>query len=341
MSTKTNAIAKSTTGAPPLGVSADLTGKTVVVVGANTGIGLAAAKLFATMKASKVVLACRTQEKGKKAVAEVEETTGTKSAELWLVDLAKFSSVVDFADRWEKKATWEETEGWESTLHVNHLSTVLCALLLLPRLLKTASQFSAHTRLVIVSSGAHRATVNEYLRNSPNILKALNDKEKGHLTSRVGPAPMQDLRCNISKLLNIFFTRSLVARLGSTSPVIVSAISPVYCTFEQRIHPRVRDLIEVPILVEQDGKLVPLPERTSEEGAYQLLWAALGPPNPDEIDSIRGAYVYDNQIVSPGEFVLGEDGKESQERIWDETIDGLSGPAPQIKEIVNQYLHYK
>lgn len=55
------------TAAPPL-EKADLTGKTVVVVGANTGIGFEASKHFATMNPARLIMACRSQEKGTAAV---------------------------------------------------------------------------------------------------------------------------------------------------------------------------------------------------------------------------------------------------------------------------------
>jgi retinol dehydrogenase 12 len=49
-------------------VHVDLTGKTVVVVGANVGLGFEAAKHFASMNPNKLVLACRSQQKGQAAV---------------------------------------------------------------------------------------------------------------------------------------------------------------------------------------------------------------------------------------------------------------------------------
>lgn len=47
----------------------DLTGKTVVVVGANAGIGYETAKHFATMNPGRLIMGCRSQEKGAAAVA--------------------------------------------------------------------------------------------------------------------------------------------------------------------------------------------------------------------------------------------------------------------------------
>ena len=51
---------------PPLLV--DLAGKTVIVTGANTGIGLEAATHFARMKPARLIIACRSEEKGKNAL---------------------------------------------------------------------------------------------------------------------------------------------------------------------------------------------------------------------------------------------------------------------------------
>lgn len=108
---------------PPL-VEKDLEGKTIIVTGANIGIGYETAKHFAKMNAGKIILACRDQKRGEAAVqsaftlsawfsavslmtpdlniVEIKEETGHKNVELWLLDLANFASVRSFADRYEK-----------------------------------------------------------------------------------------------------------------------------------------------------------------------------------------------------------------------------------------------
>ena len=53
---------------PPV-ESVDLSGKTVVVVGANVGIGFEAATHFARMSPAKLIVACRNDDKGKAAVS--------------------------------------------------------------------------------------------------------------------------------------------------------------------------------------------------------------------------------------------------------------------------------
>jgi len=105
---------------PPV-VKADLSGKTVVVVGANVGLGFEAAKHFATMNPERLILACRNQAKGDAAIAstfylllkpcisystmylELEQETGYKKAELWIIDLTEFSSVKKFVDKFENE----------------------------------------------------------------------------------------------------------------------------------------------------------------------------------------------------------------------------------------------
>ena len=51
---------------------ADLTGKTVIVIGANTGLGFETAKHLATMNPSRLILACRSKEKGEAALQSKE-----------------------------------------------------------------------------------------------------------------------------------------------------------------------------------------------------------------------------------------------------------------------------
>jgi retinol dehydrogenase-12 len=98
----------------------DLSGKTVVVIGANIGLGFEAAKHFAKMNPERIILGCRSKERGEAAATsetnpllsyhsvshltykELKTETGYESAELWVIDLARISSVVDFAERFEK-----------------------------------------------------------------------------------------------------------------------------------------------------------------------------------------------------------------------------------------------
>ena len=105
---------------PPV-VHTDLAGKTVIVTGANIGLGFEASKHFARMNPKKLILACRSKERGEAALKSafyhllplalfyfmlligLSEDTGYKTAELWILDLADFASVKSFADRFDKE----------------------------------------------------------------------------------------------------------------------------------------------------------------------------------------------------------------------------------------------
>ena len=141
------------------------------------------------------------------------EDTGYAKAEVWSIDLSSFSSVIAFAERFEKDGgrldilvmnagvatpVYEATaDGYESTsvfycpilvppltlgnttsLQVNHLGTSLLSLLLLPSMVNTANQASTVSRLVIVSSDVHYFTkISKDAQSAPNILAKLNSKE--------------------------------------------------------------------------------------------------------------------------------------------------------------------
>lgn len=78
------------------------TGQTIIVTGANVGLGLEAARHFTRLDAKKVILACRSIEKAEAAKKSIEETTQRQGVvEVWQVDLSSFESVKQFARRVE------------------------------------------------------------------------------------------------------------------------------------------------------------------------------------------------------------------------------------------------
>lgn len=70
----------------------DQTGKTIFITGANTGIGFAAAEVFAG-KGARVLLGCRNAEKGKAALAHIAEAHPDAEMELVEIDLSDLASV--------------------------------------------------------------------------------------------------------------------------------------------------------------------------------------------------------------------------------------------------------
>ena len=74
-----------------------LSGKNCLITGANTGLGLAVSKKFASMGANTILL-CRNKEKGEKAVYEVKKETPNASIELMICDLSSMKSIQSFIE---------------------------------------------------------------------------------------------------------------------------------------------------------------------------------------------------------------------------------------------------
>lgn len=136
----------------------DQSGRTAIVTGANSGLGLHTARELARAGA-RVVLACRDVDKGMRAAAQIGER-----AQVERLDLASLRSVRAFAARISgpidllvnnagvmappRRLT---EDGFESQFGINHLGHFALTGLLLPSLLT-----AAEPRVVTVSSGAHR-----------------------------------------------------------------------------------------------------------------------------------------------------------------------------------------
>lgn len=86
---------------PPLPTDLSLEGQTVLITGANSGIGLEAARQCVRLNAATVILAVRTVSKGEEAKADIlKSNPGSKtSVEVWPLDLESFDSVLAFGKR--------------------------------------------------------------------------------------------------------------------------------------------------------------------------------------------------------------------------------------------------
>ncbi|KAF7345408.1 WW domain-containing oxidoreductase [Mycena venus] len=318
-------------------VKTDLTGQTVLVLGANTGIGFEATKHFASMNPQRLILACRSQSRGQAAIDKLKAHTGYSKAELWLVDLANFDSVKQFADKFEREGGrldilvenaaiaadhYEGTkDGWEISLQVNDLSTPFVALLLLPAMIRTAEQYSTFPRLVIVASEVHYwVKIEKQVYENPDILKTLGSSE--YCTNKV----MQS-RYMLTKLLTVFFVRALNARLPPSTAVIIDMVNPGFCHSEL-----MRDAKGVA------GFMFWLFKRivafTAEEGSRQLVYAAVG----GQPDKLRGEYITGGHVEEVADFVLSPEGVKIQNQLWDEVVDILAKVDPRVTSIVDKHL---
>ena len=148
----------------------DQSGRTAVVTGANSGLGLVTARELARAGAT-VVLACRNLEKGQQALTDVQQAAAADAPpRLEALDLSSLDSVREFAERLGASLSRLDLlinnagvmapprrltkDGFESQLGTNHLGHFA----LTGRLLGLLSAWPAgsDTRVVTLSSLAHR-----------------------------------------------------------------------------------------------------------------------------------------------------------------------------------------
>ena len=144
----------------------DLSGKTIVVTGGNSGIGYEAALEFARKRAE-VILACRDLGKARTAAAQITASSSGAKVSVMELDLANLASVRGFSDAFHLEhpalhvlvnnagvmaIPYRQTaDGFEMQFGTNHLGHFALTGLLLDRLVATEG-----ARVVNVSSGAHR-----------------------------------------------------------------------------------------------------------------------------------------------------------------------------------------
>jgi NAD(P)-dependent dehydrogenase (short-subunit alcohol dehydrogenase family) len=228
-----------------------MSGRNVIVTGANSGIGLSAARELARAGAH-VTLAVRSPEKGRAAAATMPGETEVRQ-----LDLASLSSVREFAAGCEGDIHLlinnagvmvpplsRTADGFELQLGTNHLGHFALTNLLLDQVTE---------RVVTVSSSAHRLGSIDF--------DDLNWERKPYKAWRA---------YGQSKLANLLFTSELQRRLSAAgSSVLATAAHPGYAATNLQFHSE-RRLLD---LLSMFGNRVLAQD--SDGGALPTLYAAL------------------------------------------------------------------
>lgn len=276
----------------------DLTGNVAVITGGNTGIGKEAAVGLARLGAH-VLITSRNDERGREARDDIAARTGNESVEVMQLDLASFRSIRSFAadvlDRFDRLDVLvnnaglillrrrKTEDGFEETFGVNHLGHFLLTNLLLDRV-----RASAPSRVVVVSSNAHKGAK-----------RGLDfDDLQGEHRYRCVDAYSK------SKLANIYFTRELARRLDGTG-VTANALHP---GFVRSDFGRGGDLGG---LYGWGNKYLAGPFAISpEKGSRTTIYLASSP----EVDGVTGRYFYKSKPATPSS--VAQDDAEAR-RLWD------------------------
>jgi NAD(P)-dependent dehydrogenase (short-subunit alcohol dehydrogenase family) len=248
----------------------DLTDRTVIVTGANSGIGRAAAQALSSAGAH-VVLAVRDLEKGRAAAAAMPGEPQVRR-----LDLANLASVRDFAAAWEGDIDLlinnagvmvppltRTADGFELQFGTNHLGHFALTNLLLEHVTR---------RVVTISSVGHRWGSIDF-----------DDLNWEHKPYKAWRAYGQ------SKLANLLFTAELQRQLTAEgSSVLATAAHPGYASTNLQFHSGRRLLDYVSVVGNR------LLAQDADGGAQPTLYAAL-------------ADIPGNSYAGPGGF-LGQRG---------------------------------
>ena len=281
---------------PPTPPSTNLTGKTVIVTGANSGMGLEAARQFLVLHVAKVILAVRSPSKGEEAAAWLRNHPSVKQAnpdaelKVMQLDLDDYQSVLQFANQVKAELdaldvlllnggvnimSWQTSKsGHERVMQVNYLSNALLALELLPLLEQTAAKRGSPSRLCIVGSQTQtmHSLNKKPLGPTETIVEHFDDKNKYASLNRYSD----------SKLLVSAFVQELAQRVPADR-VIVNNMCPglVATNFDAHLPFWLKPIMAV---------FRKLKARSAEEGARTLIFAAVVAP-----ESSHGGFLVNNE----------------------------------------------
>ncbi|MFE7359023.1 oxidoreductase [Streptomyces sp. NPDC057543] len=244
----------------------DQSGRTAVVTGANSGIGLITARELARHGA-RVLLACRDESRGKEAASRIRAAVTGADVDFVPLDLADLDSVRACAaehtpDRIDLLINnagvmalpyGKTADGFERQFGINHLGHFALTGLLLPKLLGTPG-----ARVVSVSSGMH----------------ALSDIDMGDLNSERNYRRW--IAYGRSKTANLLFVHELARRLSADGcQVVAAAAHPGYAaTNLQTAGVRMENRKAADLVFRLGNRLVAQP---ASSGALPILYAATAP----------------------------------------------------------------
>ncbi|XP_061565305.1 retinol dehydrogenase 13-like [Cololabis saira] len=288
---------------------ATINGKTVVITGANTGIGKATARELA-QRGGRIIMGCRDMEKCEEAAKEIRGNTLNPHVYACHLDLASMKSIREFAERIKREEknvdilinnagvmrcpAWKTDDGFDMQFGVNHLGHFLLTNLLLEKLKE-----SAPSRVIILASLAH--IIGKIDFDDLNWEKKKFDTKQAYCQS---------------KLANVLFTRELAKRLQGTG-VTVNAVHPGVVATELGRHTGLHQSQFSSFML---GPFFSLLVKSPELGAQPSIYLAVA----EEMEGVTGQYYDVMTEKEPAPQALDD---ETAIRLWkvSSRLVGLEG----------------
>eukprot|EP01031_Cornospumella_fuschlensis_P029664 gene29664-35807_t len=286
---------------------------TVVITGANTGNGYAAAQLFAEGGA-KVIMACRNVPKGLTAAERIRSVTKNPNVTVDWLDLTDLRSIEKFASKIDKchvlvnnageiLANRQEKYGVEKTFLSNYLGPWYLTNLLLPVLAQTSLTDNKEVRVVTVGSRAEKYTTlgQDFTEHGATALKGLFG----------GVHPHQPfLSYSTSKLCTLLFHYELTRQI-TEAPFSLIKIKPEAIGKDKKL--QLSAVAVTPGFTNTNifkftspwvnffsSPFRSLTLKSAEEGGGEIVHAATTP-------LAHGKYFGEHRVISPSPTALNQD----------------------------------
>ncbi|KAJ4981618.1 hypothetical protein NE237_032455 [Protea cynaroides] len=284
----------------------NLSGLSVIVTGATSGIGLQTAQELAKAGAH-VIMACRNTKAANKIACQWKEEAHNSrilNVEVMELDLLSLSSVRRFAIAWEQRAEALHIlinnagiflmgesqkfsdEGFEQHIHVNHIAPALLTLLLLPSLLRAPM-----SRIINVNSVAHHCAV----------------VESKYWNSRIEERKFSSFKAyGASKLAHLMFLKTLANKLLEQRKTSIQCLA---------VHPGVVNTNLVPAFQKKSFWMF-----DPAEGARSVLFCAT---SADVVAHLVRGFAYYSCYCKPARMSPRAADMDACMEVWQKTMEIL------------------
>ncbi|KAL2835495.1 hypothetical protein BJY01DRAFT_223657 [Aspergillus pseudoustus] len=296
----------------------DLSGKTAVVTGSNTGIGFECCKQLLELGVGRLIIAVRSLIKGERAKQQLLSNKAAANYQIVVckLDLSSYDSILAFVDYTNtldqlhivinnagvcKRAfALDPKTGHEESIQVNYIGNALLVILMIP-VLQPKNPADRPGRITFVSSDTP-AWAEFKEKDSTPLLKAFDKRESFKFGDRYAT----------SKLLGQLFLKELAKHVPS-SVVVINAPNPGLCKsgldrdFKGSVVGYAARFMQFLIA------------RDAATGARALVDAAV-----NHGQASHGQYVEDGKVVPMAPFVYQPRGETIARQLWHETMEELA-----------------